>query len=76
MKNLKKPKIANAHLNTVEEFIKHPQLKVRGRWREVDSPAGKLNALIPPVTFNDLEPVMNPIPGCWRAYEYPKGVWI
>lgn len=59
---LEKAKIANAHLNTVEEFINHPQLKVRGRWREVDSPAGKLNALIPPVTFDDLEAVMNPIP--------------
>ncbi|MEY8757321.1 CaiB/BaiF CoA transferase family protein [Peribacillus frigoritolerans] len=62
IEKLEKAKIANAHLNTVEEFIKHPQLKVRGRWREVDSPAGKLNALIPPVTFDDLEPVMNSIP--------------
>ncbi|MFD6209469.1 CaiB/BaiF CoA transferase family protein [Peribacillus sp. NPDC060253] len=62
IEKLEKAKIANAHLNTVEEFINHPQLKIRKRWREVDSPAGKLNALIPPVTFEDVEPVMNPIP--------------
>ncbi|MEJ9229807.1 CoA transferase [Peribacillus butanolivorans] len=62
IEKLEKAKIANAHLNTVAEFIDHPQLKIRKRWREVDSPAGKLNALIPPVTFEDVEPVMNPIP--------------
>ncbi|MGW6383654.1 CaiB/BaiF CoA transferase family protein [Peribacillus butanolivorans] len=62
IEKLEKAKIANAHLNTVAEFINHPQLKIRKRWREVDSPAGKLNALIPPVTFEDVEPVMNPIP--------------
>ncbi|MBT2668004.1 CoA transferase [Bacillus sp. ISL-4] len=62
IEKLEKAKIANAHLNTVEEFINHPQLKIRKRWREVDSPAGKINALIPPVTFEDVEPVMNPIP--------------
>ncbi|MFD6441792.1 CaiB/BaiF CoA transferase family protein [Peribacillus sp. NPDC060186] len=62
IEKLEKAKIANAHLNTVAEFINHPQLKIRKRWREVDSPAGKLNALIPPVTFEDVEPVMNRIP--------------
>ncbi|WP_019415701.1 CaiB/BaiF CoA-transferase family protein [Paenisporosarcina sp. TG20] len=55
-------KIANARLNTVNELINHPQLKARDRWREVDSPVGKLQALIPPVTFDEVESVMNPIP--------------
>ena len=27
---------------------KHPQLAARGRWAEVDSPAGRLPALVPP----------------------------
>ncbi|WHZ00009.1 CaiB/BaiF CoA transferase family protein [Peribacillus simplex] len=62
IEKLEKAKIANAHLNTVAEFINHPQLKIRKRWQEVDSPAGKLRALIPPVTFEDVDPVMNPIP--------------
>ncbi|MCK6257354.1 CoA transferase [Fictibacillus sp. KIGAM418] len=59
---LEKAEIANAHLNTVQEFVNHPQLKIRNRWRDVLSPAGTLKALIPPVTFEDLEPAMNPIP--------------
>ncbi|WP_062232338.1 CaiB/BaiF CoA transferase family protein [Fictibacillus sp. FJAT-27399] len=59
---LEKAEIANAHLNTVQEFVNHPQLKIRNRWRDVQSPAGMLKVLIPPVTFEDLEPAMNPIP--------------
>lgn len=59
---LEEAKIANARLNTVNELIDHPQLKARDRWREVDSPVGKLQALIPPVTFDEVESVMNPIP--------------
>lgn len=59
---LDEAKIANARLNTIEEFINHPQLNVRNRWREVNSPVGTLKALIPPVTFEDIDSVMNPIP--------------
>ncbi|MFG6147539.1 CaiB/BaiF CoA transferase family protein [Halobacillus sp. B23F22_1] len=59
---LEEAKIANAHLNTVKDVINHPQLKDRNRWGEVDSPVGKLKALIPPVTFEDFDTVMNPIP--------------
>jgi itaconate CoA-transferase len=54
--------IANARMNTVQEFLDHPQLSARGRWREVDSPAGPLRALLPPFGFQDAEPVMGPIP--------------
>ena len=54
--------IANARLNSVMDFVNHPQLEARNRWREVDSPVGKLKALLPPATFNDIEPVFNPIP--------------
>jgi itaconate CoA-transferase len=59
---LEKSKIANARLNTVTELIDHPQLKARNRWREVESPVGALKALIPPVTFDEIDTVMNPIP--------------
>ncbi len=54
--------IANARMNGVRDFVDHPQLKARERWREVDSPAGKIDALLPPVTSEDFEPVMVPIP--------------
>lgn len=54
--------IAHASLNSIKEFIEHPQLKARNRWTEVDSPVGKIKALIPPVTMKDIEFVMKPIP--------------
>jgi itaconate CoA-transferase len=54
--------IANARLRSVREFLDHPQLKARDRWREVGSPAGRLHALLPPGLPADVEPVMAPIP--------------
>lgn len=54
--------IAHAGLNTVEEFAAHPQLAARNRWREIDSPAGALRALIPPVAMDAIEPVMGAVP--------------
>lgn len=61
--------IANARLNSVMDFVHHPQLKARNRWREVDSPVGKLKALLPPVTFHDMEPILNPIPALGQHTE-------
>ena len=55
--------IANARLNTMEEFWSHPQLAARGRWREVGSPAGRLQALLPPFNLSDFEPKMEALPG-------------
>ena len=40
--------IANAHVNTLADLWRHPQLTQRKRWATVDSPAGPLPALIPP----------------------------
>jgi itaconate CoA-transferase len=54
--------IANARLRSVLEFLDHPQLKARDRWREVGSPAGPLHALLPPGLPTDTEPVMALIP--------------
>jgi crotonobetainyl-CoA:carnitine CoA-transferase CaiB-like acyl-CoA transferase len=54
--------IANARMNTVHEFLEHPQLAARGKWREVDSPVGPLRALLPPFGFDDVEPRMGAIP--------------
>ena len=55
-------RIAHAGMSTMEDFVAHPQLSARGRWREVGSPAGPLRALAPPVQLDDLEPVMGPVP--------------
>jgi itaconate CoA-transferase len=54
--------IANARLRDVRSLIDHPQLLARERWREVDSPVGPLEALLPPAGLDDDEPVMGPIP--------------
>ena len=54
--------IAQARLNTVAEFAAHPQLAARNRWREIDSPAGPLRALAPPVMMDALEPAMGAVP--------------
>ena len=54
--------IANARMNTVQEFLDHPQLAARERWRMVDSPAGPIRALVPPFGLDDVEPKMGPIP--------------
>jgi crotonobetainyl-CoA:carnitine CoA-transferase CaiB-like acyl-CoA transferase len=55
-------RIANARMRTVQEFLDHPQLEARDRWREVDSPVGPIRALVPPVTMQGVESVMEPIP--------------
>ena len=55
-------RIANARMRTVQEFLDHPQLKARDRWREVNSPTGPIRTLLPPVTMQGVESVMKPIP--------------
>jgi crotonobetainyl-CoA:carnitine CoA-transferase CaiB-like acyl-CoA transferase len=50
-------------MRSIGEFIEHPQLAARDRWREVGSEAGPLHALLPPVAMENAEPVMARIPG-------------
>ncbi|GAA2344478.1 CaiB/BaiF CoA-transferase family protein [Saccharopolyspora halophila] len=54
--------IANARMRTMREFAAHPQLAARDRWREVDTPVGAVDSLLPPVTVPGREPRMDPIP--------------
>jgi itaconate CoA-transferase len=62
IERLEGAKIANARMRTVRDFLDHPQLEARDRWREVGSPVGPLRALLPPATMDGTEPVMAPIP--------------
>jgi len=39
--------IANGRLNTPRDLLHHPQLAERDRWREIDSPVGPVQALLP-----------------------------
>ncbi|EFH85038.1 CaiB/BaiF CoA transferase family protein [Ktedonobacter racemifer] len=59
---LEEARIATARLNSLQEFWEHPQLQARQRWREVDSPVGQMRALLPPITMQNVEPRMDPIP--------------
>ena len=61
--------IAYARRNSVREFVDHPQLSTRNRWRDVDSPAGPVRALIPPVHMAEVEAVMGPIPSLGQHSE-------
>jgi itaconate CoA-transferase len=54
--------IAHAQVNSVLDFVRHPQLSARERWREVDSPVGKLSTLLPPANVEGIDPVLNPVP--------------
>jgi itaconate CoA-transferase len=62
VERLESADIANARLNSMQEFWDHPQLKARGRWRKVGSPAGEIDALKPPANIEGMEPRMGPVP--------------
>jgi crotonobetainyl-CoA:carnitine CoA-transferase CaiB-like acyl-CoA transferase len=51
-----------AQLNDMAALVDHPQLSARDRWREVGSPSGPLRAVLPPMTFRDVELRMGPVP--------------
>ncbi len=54
--------IAHAQVNTVLDFVRHPQLAARDRWREIDSPVGKLSTLLPPSNVEGVEIVLKAVP--------------
>jgi itaconate CoA-transferase len=62
IERLEKADIANARMNDMQEFWRHPQLAARGRWAKVASPAGELDLLKPPMNFEGMEPRMDAIP--------------
>jgi crotonobetainyl-CoA:carnitine CoA-transferase CaiB-like acyl-CoA transferase len=59
---LEDAQIANAQVNDMHAVWAHPQLRARNRWREVDTPAGRVPALLPPGSWEDGAPRMDPVP--------------
>ena len=57
--------IANARVNDMHDVWDHPQLRARKRWRDVESSAGSIPALLPP-GFSDVADEasarMDPVP--------------
>ena len=66
---LERAQIANARLNTVQQFIDHPQLAGRDGWRQVASAVGPIPALVPPVRMEGVEPRMDAIPAVGQHRE-------
>ena len=59
---LERADIACARRNSLAGFLAHPQLAERDRWRTIDSPAGPLRALIPPLRIDGVDPEMGAVP--------------
>src|SRR6201996_8432018 len=55
--------IGNARFNVPSEVLRHPQLTARDRWRQVDTPAGPIAALLPPPVISGYQPAMGAVPG-------------
>ena len=60
---LDEAQIANAQVNTMADVWAHPQLRARGRLRDIDSPAGTITALLPPAANSSFDYRMDPVPG-------------
>jgi len=62
VRRLELAQIAFARMNSIEAFLDHPQLASRGRWRSVDSPAGPIDALLPPTAVDGEDRAMGAVP--------------
>ncbi|HMF97664.1 MAG TPA: CaiB/BaiF CoA-transferase family protein [Vicinamibacterales bacterium] len=59
---LDRAQIAYARMNSIAEYLRHPQMIERDVWRDIDSPSGTLRATKPPVRMAGVEPVMRGVP--------------
>ncbi len=56
-------RVASAGVNSVAEFLAHPVLEARNRWRDVPTPGGPVRALLPPVDIAGASARMDAVPG-------------
>jgi itaconate CoA-transferase len=69
LQRLDAAQIANARMNDMAGLWAHPQLKARGRWQEVGSPAGDIPALLPPGRSNSFDYRMDAVPAVGQHTE-------
>ncbi|HLZ96334.1 MAG TPA: CaiB/BaiF CoA-transferase family protein [Steroidobacteraceae bacterium] len=62
VRRLDDAQIGNARMNDMHEVWDHAQLRARARWRDVDTPSGKVKAMLPPGIPESFEPRMDPVP--------------
>lgn len=55
--------IGNSRYNLPSDVIEHPQLRARNRWREVETPNGPIDALLPPPVVEGFDLPMGAVPG-------------
>lgn len=59
---LARARVPAAQVCEVDQVIEHPQLRARDRWREIGTEHARVQALLPPVTFADVEASMGDVP--------------
>ena len=59
---LDEAQIANARMNDMKDVWDHAQLQARGRWTQVNTPAGPVPALLPPGAPDEQSVRMDPVP--------------
>jgi crotonobetainyl-CoA:carnitine CoA-transferase CaiB-like acyl-CoA transferase len=62
MQRLDAAQIANAQVNDMAGLWAHPQLAARGRWRQMETPAGPVPTLLPPGSWDDGGPRLDAVP--------------
>jgi itaconate CoA-transferase len=62
IERLDSAQIANGRMNDMQGVWEHHQLKARNRWVDIDTPAGKIPALLPPAVPDQYMPRMDPVP--------------
>ncbi|MGE4048818.1 MAG: CaiB/BaiF CoA transferase family protein [Acetobacteraceae bacterium] len=61
--------IANGRLNDSKDIWEHVQFSARDKWREINTEAGPVRALLPPFAFTDQEAVMGDVPALGQHTE-------
>ncbi len=69
VQRLEQAQIANARMNEMADVWEHAQLKERGRWVEVETPAGPLPAMLPPGADSVQDVRMDPVPALGQHTE-------
>ncbi|QGZ65138.1 CaiB/BaiF CoA transferase family protein [Paraburkholderia acidisoli] len=69
IERLETAKIANAHMNDMHAVWEHAQLRARGRWASVETPAGEVPALVPPGMAPDSGYRMDAVPALGQHTE-------
>jgi itaconate CoA-transferase len=69
VERLEAAQIANATMNEMKDVWQHPQLRARARWTDVDTPVGRIPALLPPGADGPDDAYMGSVPGLGQHTE-------